>query len=608
MISKRLAIGAVFASMSMALLAVVACGSPDPTPVPPPSSSPSTSSSTELKDVPRNRQLRLLWGGAGGVGSAGQYEDHEIWNPFALGTTHQNGTGIMHEPLVYYSAFEDRTYPWLAESWEYNDDFTELTINTREGVTWSDGTPFSAEDVAFTLDTLREIGPGPVRWAADVSKDVESVELVDSNTVRVTFVGPRPKFMYFLTYKFDIGVYIVPKHVYEDKDWGEFQDFDLERGWPLTTGPWRVVATSPQQKIIDRADSWWAVDQGLVDSLPEVERIIYVPNPGEQQIAQSIIRNDADASLDLRPDTMIQVIRQNPNVITHTGQEAPYGYVDWWPISLFFNNSELPYANPDVRWAVSLYIDRDQLVQEAYGGAGTPSGSPLPTYAPLQRYHDAVAELTSGPSPLYDTLAYDPEEGDRRMTRAGFTKNNDGIWEDSQGKELKCDIIGFGIFSDIGPIVAAQLNRHGIASTFSTPPDAGDRQVAGDLSCAMRGHGGSVRDPYFTMRLYQSASALSAGEHQANFYQWSDEDFDRITDEVATTGIEDVEELERLWTEAMDIWLPQLPDVQLVEWYHRIPMNQTYWTGWPTQDNPYTNGAFWHLTFQLILNNLKATQ
>ena len=57
----------------------------------------------------------------------------------------------------------------------------------------------------------------------------------------------------------------------------------------------------------------------------------------------------------------------------------------------------------------------------------------------------------------------------------------------------------------------------------------------------------------------------------------------------------------------MEIWLPELPDVQLLSWYHRIPMNREFWTGWPTADNAYVNGAFWHLTFPLILSELKAT-
>jgi peptide/nickel transport system substrate-binding protein len=53
------------------------------------------------------------------------------------------------------------------------------------------------------------------------------------------------------------------------------------------------------------------------------------------------------------------------------------------------------------------------------------------------------------------------------------------------------------------------------------------------------------------------------------------------------------------------IFLDELPDCPVQQWLHRIPMNQTYWTGWPTQDDPYLNGAFWHLTFPLILHRLQ---
>lgn len=58
----------------------------------------------------------------------------------------------------------------------------------------------------------------------------------------------------------------------------------------------------------------------------------------------------------------------------------------------------------------------------------------------------------------------------------------------------------------------------------------------------------------------------------------------------------------------MEIWLPNLPDIPLTELYHRIPYNETYWTNWPTDENPYVNGASWHLTFEMVLWNLEAVE
>src|SRR5262249_15534475 len=69
----------------------------------------------QVKNIPRNRQLILRWGGV-----AGRHEDWDLWSGYPVGANHQNGLGILHEPLAFYSAFADKTYPWLAEKWEYS--------------------------------------------------------------------------------------------------------------------------------------------------------------------------------------------------------------------------------------------------------------------------------------------------------------------------------------------------------------------------------------------------------------------------------------------------------------------------------------------------------
>src|SRR5262245_16743798 len=113
--------------------------------------SPVARASAQPKSVPRNRTLILVWSGS----RDGRWIDSELWNPYAIGSNHQNGPGVLYEPLAYYSAFADKEYLWLAESYKYSPDFKELTIKTRSGVKWSDGTPFSADDVTYTLNTLK---------------------------------------------------------------------------------------------------------------------------------------------------------------------------------------------------------------------------------------------------------------------------------------------------------------------------------------------------------------------------------------------------------------------------------------------------------------------
>ena len=140
---------------------------------------------------------------------------------------------------------------WLAESYQFTPDFKQLTIKTRSGINWSDGTPFSAEDVAYTLNTLRDLGP-KVKWGVDVQQALKEATATDPNTVVLNFKIPSPRFFFFVTYKYDIGIYIVPKHIFDGQDWTTFKHFDIAKGWPVTTGPWKVTEASLQQKVFDR--------------------------------------------------------------------------------------------------------------------------------------------------------------------------------------------------------------------------------------------------------------------------------------------------------------------------------------------------------------------
>ena len=550
-----------------------------------------------LTEVPRNRTFKMMRGGV-----SGQHVDHELWNPYSIGSNHQNGANIMYEPLAFYSAFADEELMWLAESYSYNEDSTELTIKTRPGINWSDGQPFSAEDVAFTFESLKELG-SQVRWGVDVQQFVESAEAVDEQTVLIKFVVPAPRFFNLVSYKFDIGVYIVPKHIFEGQDWTTFTAFDVEKGWPVTTGPFQVVASSPEQKIYDRRETWWAADQGLAP-MPEMERIVQLPDAQEQQQAQSLITNEIDMGFTLAPETFATIFEQNDKITTHAGRQAPYGYLDWWPVSMYVNTTVPPFDNPDVRWALSLFIDREQVVEVGWSGANTISRLPMPPYPPLQRYFDAVEDLLQE----YNTSEFNPDKANALLEKAGFTKNGEGKWVDAAGEPLSLDAFVPDFLNGMGMVVVQQLKDQGIEVNPSNPPDMFDRFTQGDYEAAFFGHGGSVNDPYFTLRLYQGSSKAVPGDHQSNFSRWSNPAYDEIVDQVYVTPMTDYATLEKLFHDAMAIWLPALPDIPLTELYHRIGYNETYWTNWPTAENPYVNGASWHLTFEMVLWNLKAVE
>jgi peptide/nickel transport system substrate-binding protein len=537
------------------------------------------------------------------TGREGRWIDHELWNPYAIGSNHQSGPGIFYEPLAYYSAFADKEYLWLAESYTYSPDFKELTIKTRSGIAWSDGVPFSAEDVAYTLNSLRDLGP-KVRWGVDVQQFMQEARATDANTVVITFKLPAPRFFYFMTYKYDIGVYIVPQHIFQNQDWTTFKHFDLDKDWPVTTSPWKVVFASPEQKIIDRRDAWWATRAGLAP-MPRVERNIWLPSAGEQQLAQALITNQVDYSTSLLPTTLPTVFRQNPKIITHSGQKPPYGYMDWWPYSLYVHNEIPPFNDKDMRWALSYFIDRQQMVEVSWAGAAEASPLPMPAYPALRPYIDSVKDILA----QYNTLEFNPKKGEAILTQKGWKRDSAGFWVDTQGNRLKLEIIGpGGLGAAVGPVISEQLKRQGVDVSFSLPPDFDSRFQKGQYLGALYGHGGSVNDPYHTLRLYQSVSVAVPGAHLVNFAKWKNAAYDKIVDEVFVTDMKDTARLMELFRQAMEIWIPELPDIPLTYNYHRIPMNTTYWKNWPTAENPYVNGAFWHLTYAMVLWNLQPTQ
>ena len=165
----------------------------------------------------------------------------------------------------------------------------------------------------------------------------------------------------------------------------------------------------------------------------------------------------------------------------------------------------------------------------------------------------------------------------------------------------------FSIFNDLAPVLVAQLEQAGIDADFRMTPDAYTRMAQGTARAFIMGNGGSVRDPYFTMRRYHSRFVQPTGTHAEIFWRWSNPDYDSLVDKMGQTSPDDPK-LQDLFREAMEIWLSELPSIPLVQWYHRIPHNETYWKNWPTAENPYINSAYWHNTWLLVLLGLEPTQ
>jgi peptide/nickel transport system substrate-binding protein len=557
----------------------------------------------QILEVPRNRTL--IMAGLGGEHFGG-FTDLGNFNSFQPGLSRSGWTQAATEGLFYYNMLGDDFIPWLAESFAYNADYTQLNVVTRAGAEWSDGTPFSARDVVFTLGLLQR-NPELNAAASDIGRLVATATAVDDRNVQINLTQPAPRFHWdYLTFRADVGIPIVPQHIWDGQDPSSFRNFDPSKGWPIGTGPYKLVSEDVQQRIWDVRPDWWAAKTGFAQ-LPQVSRLVFLPGMNEITMAQMMISNQIDMAFSFTPANMKLVQGQNPKVITHFDR-PPYGFMDWWPIGLGFNTEIPPFNDPDIRWAMSYSIDRDEIVEFAFQGFSQSAALPFPPYPGLQKYFDAAGDLLQ----QYPTLKYDPAQTDAIMTRKGYSKDGDGLWVDGSGQRITFQIVTFPQHpsaTPIAPIVTQQLKRGGFDASFLLPADFVSRITTGDAAAFLWGHGGAMKDPYKTLDLYNARYVRPTPTpiFFTNMYRWNNQGFSDVVDQMARLP-EDDPAVMPLWLQAMQSWLPELPDIPLIQTVISLPMNSTYWSNWPQGDDPYIHEGFWHRTGLHIFLNLRPTQ
>lgn len=556
---------------------------------------------TPLADLPREDQLILGWSMTSPIG---------VTNPWAVpGYTHQEGNALMWEPLMYFGIFKDDYIPWLAESMEYTSpDFTALQIKVNPKAKWSDGTPVTAKDVVFTFEG--QLNNSKLPYHAAFQQFMESATAVDDLTVDVKFKIPAPRFKFeVLTLKFDTGIPIVPAHALE----GAADVNAVPGGAEMPhSGPYDLVAWNANQKIFNLRDSWWAVEAGVAE-MPQVKRVIIVQLGGQvgqnmDTVAQRLVNNEMDSALDMRSSVIANILAQNDKITTHTANASPYGYLDWWPNSLWMNTKLAPYDDPRVRRAISLSINRDLIDEILYEGAPISTIYPFPLYPGLQAFVDS-AEVKAVEAAL-QPRAYDTDAAAALMTEAGFALNGNGMWE-KDGATVNCTIHGFeGIHSDIVPVLVEFLLASGFDASVNFGTNAYQSMADGAPGLYMFGHGASLQDPYAAFELFHGRFSESIGTSAGNnrFSRYSNPEYDAVVDAMAPLASDDPVFFENA-VKAMEIYWRDQIDVPIIQWLHRIAYNQTYWSNWPTADNVAggSNGAFWAHTGLLVVTGLKKT-
>jgi peptide/nickel transport system substrate-binding protein len=522
-------------------------------------------------------------------------------NIYAPGVS-RSGTGIhqmIYEYFFYQNLQTGEYIPWLAESYQYNDDFTSITVKLRDGVKWSDGQPFTTEDVVFTYDLLKN-NPG-MTWAAEANKNVAAVEAVDPLTVKFNLVNPSPRFHLnreaFPAVGIWGGITILPKHIWEGQDPLTFKSSD-----PIGTGPYTLKSATQSAMTYERNEEWWG--KAVFGKLPAPKLVNFQYVGPETNVALALTADEIDTPFIgiLSLGSFNEVARRNPNVSAWT-KEPPYAWLDPCPRPLMVQNATPPWDNPEMRWALSYLIDRQAIVNLAYEGTTVPSWGIWPFYDGLNPYFDAVKDLRAE----YPTEAYDPAKAEETLTGLGYTKNADGIWASADGTELSLKYLVQADSNEemkVSAVLADQLTKGGIKVDVQ-PLSGGplnDAILRGDYGIKL--HSFCPGYIYDNLELFHSKFYVPLGEpapwYERNSFRYNNPDFDKIVDEMGKLPPDDPQNIE-LFKQAVAILDADLPVIPLVQAPALVPFSNKYWTGWPSADNPWNMPVSWWATFNLVI-------
>lgn len=504
--------------------------------------------------------------------SANTYQRN--FNPFSASVLH-GARGYIYEPLVASSPQMDEPVPWLAESVEFNDDGTVMTYTLREDVTWSDGEDFTAEDVAFTFNLF--VDEPATNLAA---LDVVEARTTDDLTVEIEFSEPMFAFEHAVG-----NTLIVPEHIWADVE-DPMEDTNED---PVGTGPFLLEDFSQQLYTMTKNEDYWAADE------VQVEQLRYPANT-DQTFTTSLQSGEIDWSGGFVANVEDIFVARDPD-------NRGYWYPGGGLVSLTPNTQEAPFDDPQLREALSLAMDREQISEVAMQGYTPPAH---PTGLPMPAYESSL-------SAEYADAAYsrDVEAANDLLNEAGYELGADGVRTTPDGEpmsyplEIPSDWVDWVTISQLlveqFAEVGIEITPQGVSfDSWVETRNSGSF----DLTISATAIGQSPFDMYRSM---MSSEYASDGAVRQNFSRFYDDAADAALDDYAATADEAEQQaaldtLEQVFVEE----LPLVPMIQSPNWFQ---YNTERWEGFPNEDDPYAFGApFQNPDIMIVLRHLTPAQ
>lgn len=504
------------------------------------------------------------------------------FNPFAPTVLH-GALGPILEPLFFFNKLADEPADgMIGESYEFNDDGTVITVKIKPDLTWSDGEPLTAEDVAFTFSYEGNNPEG---------QGLVSAEATDDTTVVLTYASAQ----FTTQWQRMGGTWILPKHVWSEVD--DFANFTNEE--PVGSGPYVVDSVTSESYILVANENFRDAE------VPAIKTVQYIAIDANQSAQDLLAAGELDWTGMFIP---------NPDSVTANGQ------IDWVntpqdPTVLYTcANAELGCTGEQtdvaVRQALNLAIDRETIKEKAFVGL---TGDISPTYALLPRDDKWVADAADELSPQ----TADAAAAGAILEAAGYTKDSDGFYG-KDGAPIELDLTsvdGWTDYNDAAKLISEQAAAAGMKINASTVQwqEFSDSRQTGQYELIMGGMvGTSVADPFQIYRDWVGGTATQStnpvGE-EVPAGRWNFSRYDNPTVDAAIAAAEATSDeaikMDAYATIQTEI-VRDLPYIPLVINATQTFYNAKDFTGWPTEEDLYAFPPSWgSVAAGYVLQHLK---
>lgn len=523
---------------------------------------------------------------------------NNVWdsfNPFIPnGEAYNYGLAqVCRENMFVVNFLTGETTPWLATKYTYNADFTECTLSLNPAVTWSDGKPFTADDVAFTENLLLK-NPN-LNFASERIETTKSVTAKDAHTVVFSLAKAQPRFHYrFLAGIINDNMRIVPKHIWDGKDPGTF-NFNP----PVYTGPYELQEASSSKLfyVWKKSLNYW--NKAVLD--PKPGYVIYTQQTVPDNAVQAFLAGNVDV-------TSADFINQQA-IASQYDKTSSYIFPDPCPRGFYFN-AESPsglFATAEGRLAMSYLMDRETIAQTVWQPPSHGATYPWADYPGWTKW--APEAIMS----KYD-ISYNVDKANALLDKIGAKK--DGDTRSLNGKPLTLTMICPATTNDpvfqIGQTFAAAAKEVGIlidhkslpGSAFGDAYDLGDFDLTNHWVCGMQFDPDQLYTGFHSKNYTPIGQRATKGGDQGKV-RFKSAAFDKIIDQMDVVNPDDPKN-KPLFDQGLDVFMQELPCVPSIQTLYPFMFNTTYWTGWPDDKNPTTIPANWWGQFLFTIGNLTA--